>query len=69
MENKEEKLKNLIFEVITDIYQARACRQKSRFKLGLATLEILNAEYFQITNKEEISQERLLKLYEELWTF
>jgi hypothetical protein len=62
-------LETLIFDVISELYASKLCKDYTRYRLALATLDILNAEYEQKFLKKAIDENRIMKYYEDLWCF
>ncbi len=58
----ESKMLDLTFEV----YEAMLFMQDKRVKVGLASLDILNREYYDITRKYYINNSYITKQYERL---
>jgi hypothetical protein len=61
------QLEDSLFQTLEALYQAKYHLNKTKYKLALGTLEILNAEYNQISGKDFIDPTRILGYYQELW--
>lgn len=63
------KLEDMIFQTMEGLYQAYDYKQKDKYKIALASLEILNEEYKQLTGKLFIEQTRITGYYTKMWEF
>lgn len=60
-------LEDQMFNTLDAAYKALEYRQIDKYKLYLATLEMLNDDYRSITHVDFITKERIVSLYEKMW--
>jgi hypothetical protein len=60
-------LEDQIFNTLDAAYKAFQYRQIDKYKLYLATLEMLNEDYKSITKVDFITQERIMNMYAKMW--
>lgn len=60
-------LEDQMFNTLDAAYKAFEYRQIDKYKLYLATLEMLNGDYKSITHVDFITQERIMSLYSKMW--
>ncbi len=60
-------LEDQMFNTLDAAYKALEYRQIDKFKLYLATLEMLNEDYKSVTQVDFITKERIQSLYEKMW--
>ena len=61
------KLEDLMFEVVESLYKAIEIKNLDRYRLALATLEMLNNEYNSLYGNYFIYQIRMLDYYRNQW--
>lgn len=62
------ELEDSIFQTLESMYQAKSMLNKRMYDLSLATLEILNLEYSELTNRPFIEANRILGFHEDKWS-
>lgn len=67
LSKKVEKLEIDMFEVLTKAHQAIQSRDRESAKYFIASIEVMNDEYYDITEVEFIKESVVLDLYERLW--
>ena len=60
------ELESKMLDLTYEIYNAMLIMDKQKVKVGLASLVILNGEYYDITRKQYIQKDYITKQYERL---
>jgi hypothetical protein len=61
------QLEDMIFQVMESLYQAKHLGNKTSYDLALATLDILNYDYKELTGKYFVEEHRIMKFHEDKW--
>jgi hypothetical protein len=62
-------LESSIFEVIMNMGYSRQNKNLEEYRLGLAVMDQLNNEYFEITGRYYIPQEKVIVYHSRQWEF
>lgn len=60
-------LESKMLELTFNIHNAMLLMQKDKVKVGLASLDILNDDYYSITKRYYIKKDYILRQYERLY--
>lgn len=72
LDNNDKTLKileNLLFDLVFELNQKYQLKQYDKYKLALASLQIINEEYNQITGRYYIDKQQIMEYYRQLWDF
>ena len=64
-----QTLESTLFEVVMNMGYARQNKNLEDYRMGLAVMDLLNKEYFELTGQYYIPQDKVIIYHSRQWEF